>query len=87
MRWSSRYGWYANRTRGIRRQAGGTVLFVLDALQLRGAVQPEELSRFDVGAAKAVAKNLLGAAALVSLWWACKRAARSAAQMRNARDE
>lgn len=60
---------------------GVSVLFTLDALQLRGAVTPAESARFDIGAVKAVGKNVVGAVALGWLgrgsWLAARRAVRT----------
>jgi hypothetical protein len=44
--------------------------FVLDALQLRGTVNPEALTVFDVGVVKAAVKHLSIAVALGWLGWA-----------------
>jgi hypothetical protein len=55
--------------------------FALDALQIRGTVDPEARSMFDIGAAKAVIKHLTMAVALGWLGWVgirvSKRSSRS----------
>ena len=57
----------------------GSVMFVLDVLQFRGAVPRGDLSRFDIGAAKALLKHVTVAAALFWLGRACRSAATRAA--------
>jgi hypothetical protein len=54
----------------------GSGLFVLDVVQLRGTVPPEDLSRYQAGAAKALLKHLAVAAALFVLARGCRATAR-----------
>jgi hypothetical protein len=54
----------------------GSVFFVLDVVQLRGAVPVGEQSRYDTGASKALLKHVLVAAALFWLGRACRTAAK-----------
>ncbi|HWP37667.1 MAG TPA: hypothetical protein VNL18_08980 [Gemmatimonadales bacterium] len=64
----------------------GTILFVLDVVQLRAQVPSGEQVRFDTGAWKAGAKHLLVAAALVWLGRGCRSASRQAAPRRSRSD-
>ena len=56
----------------------GSVLFVLDVFQLRGAVPQAGQSQYDVGAAKALVKHIVVAVALFWLGWGCRMAAKQA---------
>jgi hypothetical protein len=56
----------------------GTILFVLDVVQLRVAVPSGEQPRFDTGAWKAVVKHVLVAAAMLWLGRGSRSAARQA---------
>ena len=57
------------------------VLFILDAIQVRGAVQPEAIRQFDIGVIKAVLKLATGAAAFT---WLGLRGVRTRAASRRA---
>jgi len=65
----------------------GSVLFVLDVVQLRGAVPLGDQSRFDTGAAKALIKYFAVGGVLAWLGFACRSAARQATASRARRGD